>query len=123
LELPAEKIEMMGNDLQLQQVFVNLLGNAIKFTQPDDSIKVSVGLIDDKVNIEISDTGIGIPAEDLPHLFKRFHRGRNVSEFSGNGLGLAIVKAIVEGHGGQVDVASNGVGHGSIFTVTLPARL
>jgi signal transduction histidine kinase len=123
LELPAEEIEMMGNDLQLQQVFVNLLGNAIKFTRPDDSIRVSVGLSDANVNIEISDTGIGIPVEDLPHLFKRFHRGRNVSEFSGNGLGLAIVKAIVEGHGGQVDVASNGVGHGSIFTVTLPARL
>ncbi len=123
LELPDEEISVLGNEVQLRQVFNNLLENALKFTRENDSINVSVENLQDEIIIVIRDGGVGISPEDLPHLFKRFHRGRNVSEFSGNGLGLAIVKAIVEGHGGEVDAASTGIGNGSEFTVRLPTRL
>ncbi len=123
LELPEEKIEVLGNEIQLRQVFINLLENAIKFTHPADSISFSTRVLNEKIEIKVSDTGIGIPKEDLLNLFKRFHRGHNVSEYMGNGLGLAIVKAIVLGHGGDVKAISDGIGHGSEFIVTLPARL
>jgi signal transduction histidine kinase len=69
--------------------------------------------------LTISDTGIGIPPEDLTHLFERFHRGRNAAEYTGNGLGLAIVKAIVTRHGGTVTVQSQ-PGKGTQVNVSLP---
>ena len=123
LELPDEKITVDGNETQLRQVFTNLLENALKFTRENDSIDLSVKNLQNEIVITTRDSGVGISPEDLPHLFKRFHRGRNVSEFSGNGLGLAIVKAIVEGHGGEVTANSDGIAKGSEFTVTLPTRL
>jgi signal transduction histidine kinase len=106
--------------MQLRQVLTNLLENTIKFTRVNDAISLSAQVIDNEIQIRIKDTGIGIPEEDLPNLFKRFHRGRNVSEYAGNGLGLAIVKAIIEAHDGEVSVSSVGVGQGSEFIVTLP---
>lgn len=121
--LSDEDIQVAANEMQLRQVFVNLLENALKFTRPGDLIRVSAHLSEESVSIEVSDSGVGIPADDLPDLFKRFHRGRNVSEIAGNGLGLAIVKAAVEAHGGEVRAASAGAGQGSQFSVTLPARL
>lgn len=120
LDVPAESMEVMGNEMQLRQVLTNFLENTIKFTRVNEAISLSTQILDDKVQIKIEDTGIGIPEEDLPNLFKRFHRGRNVSEYAGNGLGLAIVKAIVEAHDGEVSVSSDGPGKGSIFVVTLP---
>jgi signal transduction histidine kinase len=76
--------------------------------------------MEDHAMLTVTDTGIGILPEDLPHMFERFHRGRNASEYAGNGLGLAIVKAIVESYSGRVDAQSKGVGEGSIFSVRLP---
>lgn len=121
LDVSDEKIELMGDEMRLRQVLTNLLENSIKFTQENDAISLSAQAIDDKVQIKISDTGIGIPNEDLPDLFKRFHRGRNVSEYAGNGLGLAIVKAIVDAHHGDVSVQSEGIDLGSEFVITLTA--
>ncbi|MBL8079326.1 MAG: HAMP domain-containing histidine kinase [Anaerolineales bacterium] len=123
MEMVEGELETFGDAMQLRQVFVNLFENAIKFTQPNDVISISAAWVEGKIKIKISDTGIGIPTEDLPNMFRRFHRGRNVSELSGNGLGLAIVKAIIQRHGGDVQVASEGVGRGSEFVVTLSARL
>jgi signal transduction histidine kinase len=123
LDLPDEPIEVMGNEVQLRQVFVNLLENTLKFTQPNDTISVSATVYENIVEIKIADTGIGIPVEDLPNMFKRFHRGRNVSSITGNGLGLAIVKAVVEAHGGDVAAASAGMGYGSEFILNFPTRL
>jgi signal transduction histidine kinase len=120
LNVPVQALEVLGNEMQLRQVVVNLLENALKFTRPKDSISISARRLEDSVEIKISDTGIGVPTNDLPNIFKRFHRGRNVSEYPGNGLGLAIVKAIVEAHGGEVSVSSKGLKKGSIFVVTLP---
>lgn len=121
-DLPDEKLEMIGDEKQLCQVFVNLLENAIKFTDADDTIKLSAHVSENEIYVEVSDTGMGIPHDDLPNLFKRFHRGRNVSEIAGNGLGLAIVKAIVDRHSGNVDVSSTGLDQGSSFIVQLPLK-
>ena len=109
----------MGNETQLRQVVINLLENALKFTPASGWISLNLEHSADEITLTVSDSGIGIPPEDLPHLFERFHRGRNVSEFTGNGLGLAIVKAIVEAHGGIVRANSGGPGEGSEFMVGL----
>jgi signal transduction histidine kinase len=120
LDVPGEKIMVEGNELQIKQVLANLLENALKFTPENGSILLTLRRVDDHALITIRDTGIGISPEDLPHMFERFHRGRNASEYAGNGLGLAIVKAIVESHAGSVESQSQGIGKGSMFTVKLP---
>ncbi len=112
----------MGNETQLRQVAINLLENAFKFTPPHGSISVELERSANEARLKISDTGIGIPTEDLPHLFERFHRGRNASEYAGNGLGLAIVKAIVIRHGGDVAIQSQ-PGLGTQVVVTTPYLL
>ena len=106
IKLPYETIDVPGNESQLKQVMINLLENALKFTPRNGLISVDLGKAENEARLSISDTGIGIPPEDLSHLFERFHRGRNASEYAGNGLGLAIVKAIITRHGGTVTVQS-----------------
>ena len=109
----------MGRQDQLRQVLINLLENALKFTPRDGLVSVGLERSENEVTLIVSDTGIGIPPEDLPHLFERFHRGRNVSEYAGNGLGLAIVKAIVSAHGGSVTVQSE-PRQGTLVAISLP---
>jgi signal transduction histidine kinase len=100
------------------QVLMNLLGNALKFTAPEGLIRVRAITEGDCVIITVSDTGPGIPPEQLPHLFDRYWKGHR-HEGAGTGLGLYIVKGIVEAHGGRVDVESQ-LGKGSSFSFTLP---
>ena len=114
-----EPIVVMGNQEQLRQVIINLLENALKFTLKEGHISVALEVVEKNARLVITDTGIGIPAEDLPHLFERFHRGRNASNFPGNGLGLAIVKAILMAHGGNV-AAKSEPGNGTQMIVSLP---
>jgi signal transduction histidine kinase/DNA-binding response OmpR family regulator len=116
---PGTKVQ--GDPLQLRQAFRNLVGNAIKYTPEDGTIVISLEQDQGTVRIDIKDTGYGIPATDLPHIFNRFYRVRNNGhdQIEGNGLGLAIVKSIVEKHGGQISVESAN-GKGSCFQVTLP---
>jgi heavy metal sensor kinase len=121
--LPSITID--GNVYRLRQVVNNLIDNAIKFTPPGGKITVrlTTSPSGEAAVLRISDTGVGISAVDLPHIFDRFyqvdrarqreHQGR------GNGLGLSICQAIVAAHGGRIDVESH-VGQGSTFTVTLP---
>ena len=103
------------------QVVANLVGNAIKFTPRGGRVAVDVKGTPDGARIQVTDTGVGIPPEELPRIFERFFRGTRASEArsSGSGLGLAIVRSIVEMHGGSMTVESR-VGKGSTFTVTLP---
>ena len=108
---------------RLQQVLWNLLSNAVKFTPSGGSVFVRLHPPDgDVVRIEVADTGTGIPRRFLPHVFERFRQADSGASRShgGLGLGLAIVKSIIEMHGGQVTVASEGEGWGSTFTLTLP---
>lgn len=116
--LSQSPVSVRGNETQLRQVLGNLLDNAIKFTPEGGTVKAGLGQEGEWAKLWVEDTGIGIPAEDSPHLFSRFHRGRNAAAYPGSGLGLAIVKAIVEAHGGSVKGESTE--HGSCFTVHLP---
>jgi len=106
---------------RLKQVVSNLLSNAIKYTPKGGRISISSFVKEGLAITKIQDTGIGIPAQDLPHIFDKFYRVHTdqVEEIEGNGLGLAIVKSIVEQHGGKVEVQSE-VGVGSIFSFSLP---
>jgi len=103
-----------------EKIVFNLLSNAFKFTF-DGEIEISTRKIDDGVELAVRDTGIGIPEDDLPHLFERFYRVKDARgrTFEGSGIGLALVQELAKQHGGTVRVESD-VGRGSTFTVTLP---
>jgi two-component system OmpR family sensor kinase len=109
-----------GDAEQLRRVFFNLIENAIKYTL-EGSITARVEPHPDRVCVTIADTGPGIAAEHLPHLFERFYRvdAARSREQGGSGLGLAIAHSIITAHHGSLDVSSE-VGHGTTFTVTLP---
>ena len=121
INLPPEALMVNANADMLQQVFVNLLSNAVKFTPTLGTIDVSTERDADGVVIRISDTGIGIPPNDLPYLFTRFFRAHNAvdAEVPGSGIGLYIVKGIIEKLRGQVEVTST-MSQGTTFTVRLP---
>ncbi len=114
---------MVNADLnRLQQIFVNLLTNAIKFTPSEGMVNVFIEKEPDNVRISIEDTGKGIRVEELPHIFESYYQGR-VSESgdkSGLGLGLSIVSSLVRQHGGTVKAESRGIGQGAKFVVTFP---
>ena len=104
---------------RMSQVFVNLVGNAIKFTDRG-SITVHQCIVEDELRISVSDTGVGIPPDLLPHIFDKFYRVENVVHTKeGTGLGLALVRGIVDYHGGRVEVESQ-PNVGSVFTVFIP---
>ncbi len=111
-----------GDPDRLQQVVWNLLSNAVKFTPKNGRVQMRLERINSHVEIVVSDTGAGIEAEFLPHVFDRFRQsdGSMTRRHGGLGLGLAIVRQLVELHGGTVSVSSEGNGHGSTFTVQLP---
>lgn len=102
LTLPDTPLQVPGSPLRLRQALQNLLDNALKFTPAGGEVTVALVREDNFACLTITDTGIGIPEEDVPHLFGRFHRGRNTADFPGNGLGLAIVQAIVGGMNGRI---------------------
>jgi signal transduction histidine kinase len=122
-ELPLLWAEPDG----LRTILVNLLDNAFQFTPAGGRVVVRGRQEEGKLLIQVSDTGAGIPAEDLPHVFERFYRAdkarsrRTAGAGSGAGLGLAIVQGIVAEHGGAVS-AESAVGRGTTMTVTLPVR-
>lgn len=118
-----EKVKVSGDAGELQTVFLNLLDNAVKYSK--DVIKITVKLKtnrQDKVEIFIRDSGIGIPPEDLKRVFNRFYRVQNSSsqETKGTGLGLYIVQSIVKKHGGHIIAKSKGENRGTSFMVQLP---
>ena len=121
-QLPAEPLWVVGDAGRLQQVFWNLLRNAIKFT-PERGRIVLRGYHDaDSVAVEVCDTGIGIEPERLAVLFRAFEQGGSdiTARFGGLGLGLAICRALAEAHGGTVTAKSPGTGQGATFRVLLP---
>ncbi|GGI95491.1 sensor histidine kinase ResE [Alicyclobacillus cellulosilyticus] len=118
---PVEPCEMEGDVGRLEQVFTNLLDNALRHTPPGGRIDVTLRPQDDRYEVEVADTGTGIPEEDLPYIWERFYKADKARTRgnSGTGLGLAITRHIVLAHGGDVRVQST-VGQGSVFTVMLP---
>ncbi len=127
LELSAEfdtsDHNFHGDPQRLEQIFLNLLSNAVKFTPQGGNIKIALQCADSKeAKILISDTGDGIAPEFIPYIFERFRQADQDSKrrYGGLGLGLAIVKSLIELHGGNIEVESEGIGKGTIFTVRLP---
>jgi signal transduction histidine kinase/ActR/RegA family two-component response regulator len=120
--LDTGMISVPGDPIRLQQVIWNLLSNSIKFTTRGGRVQVRLERVNSHVEIIVSDTGQGIEPEFLPHVFDRFRQAdqRTTRQHGGMGLGLAIVKNLVELHGGSVQAASPGNGHGATFTVQLP---
>lgn len=107
------------HDLLFLAVY-NLIDNALKFTRVGDTVEVRALEDGATVVVEVADTGLGVPAEEQPHLFEELYRGQEARGIEGSGLGLALVKAVVERHGGAVTIRSR-AGQGSVFTLRLPA--
>jgi two-component system, OmpR family, phosphate regulon sensor histidine kinase PhoR len=116
-----DDLKVLGNELRLEQVFVNLLDNAVKFNRPNGEVQVETRALNGSASITIGDTGIGIPSEDLPRIFERFYRVDKARsrEMGGTGLGLSIVRHVIEQMDGTIKVDSR-LGEGSEFTLTIP---
>jgi signal transduction histidine kinase len=115
---PADGIQVRADPLRVAQLVGNVVGNAIKFTPEKGSVTVKAALDGERVVVQVTDTGPGIPPSDIPHLFDNFWQARN-NDHRGVGLGLAIAKGVVEAHGGRIWCEST-VGVGSTFSFTLP---
>jgi signal transduction histidine kinase len=122
LDVSADNVTLIADQRRLTQVVVNLLNNAVKFTANNGKIHMSCRRRPSLIEIEVSDTGRGIAAEDLPFIFDRFRQTQvdDSRVLAGKGLGLSICKALVELHQGTIAVRST-VGSGTSFTVTIPS--
>jgi signal transduction histidine kinase len=111
-----------GSPVRLQQIVWNLLSNGIKFTESGGTVHVRVEADEREARVRVEDTGLGIAPEFLPHVFDRFRQadGTTTRQHGGLGLGLAIVDALAKLHGGRAEAQSDGIGHGSRFTFTMP---
>jgi len=119
-DLPQVQVDMD----RMGQVLLNLVGNALQYTPTGGSVHVKAAQQKDEIQIDITDTGIGIPPEHLPHLFTRFYRADKSRSRSGggSGIGLTIARHLVEAHGGRIWVESQGAGKGSTFSFTIPIQ-
>jgi two-component system sensor histidine kinase BaeS len=114
-----DKVEVMSDPLRMHEVVVNLLTNAVKFTPAGGEVTLETGRVDGQGELKVTDTGIGIPADELPHVAERFFRGQRSSEVAGSGIGLTIVAELIRAHHGTLGFASQ-QGKGTSVTVMLP---
>jgi len=123
LELPPDLPPVFADEDRTIQVLTNLVSNALQYTPEGGKVRISAKRFNNEVQISVHDTGIGISAEHLPHLFDRFYRvdkSRSRQAGGGSGIGLTIAHALIEAQNGQIWVESPGVGKGSVFIFTLP---
>jgi two-component system sensor histidine kinase BaeS len=118
LERRSAEADVLADPRWLHQLIMNLLTNALKFTPEGGQVTVEVAAGPDAV-LTVTDTGIGIPADELPHVFDRFWRGRQAAQISGSGIGLAVAAELAQAHGGQL-TASSEPEQGTVMTLTLP---
>jgi len=121
--VPADLPNLNADNDRLIQVLTNLVGNALQYTPTDGLVKIAAAAHPGELQIAVSDTGVGISAEHLPHIFDRFYRvdkSRSRQTGGGSGIGLTVAKHLVEAHGGRLWVESKGDGQGSTFIFTLP---
>jgi CheY-like chemotaxis protein len=120
--LDPQAAPISGDPERLQQVLWNLLSNAVKFTNRGGRVQVRLERVNSHIEVTVSDTGVGIPPEFLPHVFERFRQADSgtARERGGLGLGLSIAQQLTEMHGGTIEAFSAGVGHGATFRMTLP---
>jgi two-component system sensor histidine kinase KdpD len=122
VNLPSETSLIALDSALFEQVLVNLVDNAVKYSGPDTLIEVNVAEAEGTVSVEVCDRGIGIPDGDLERVFDKFYRVQRPESVSGTGLGLAICKGIIEAHGGSIR-AENRAGGGTVVRVTLPKEV
>ncbi|MBF2014672.1 MAG: two-component sensor histidine kinase [Rivularia sp. T60_A2020_040] len=122
-ELPSQSVKILADSDLLQQALKNLLDNALKYTLAGGTVKLKLFTQSRKISIQVIDSGVGIPPEDLTHIFERFYRvdSSRTRSSGGFGLGLAIAQQIVQAHNGEITVQST-VGEGTIFQICLPNR-
>lgn len=122
LDKPEEEVALEADRDKIKQVVLNLLSNAIKYNRPNGFVNIQTWKDAGEVWISVQDSGVGIPEENLAHIFQRFYRVQTTEHVAaGTGLGLSIAKKIVENHGGEIAVKSK-LGEGTLFTVRLPAQ-
>jgi signal transduction histidine kinase len=121
LDIDLDKVSITENEDLLQQVWLNIIGNAIKFTEVGGTIGIKLMNLQDKVIVKVSDTGIGINEETQRHIFEKFYQGDKSHLCEGNGLGLSLVKRIIQLCDGKIDVKSR-INYGTTFTIELPKR-
>lgn len=121
INIPDNLPKICGDEETLIQAFLNILDNSIRYNKDGGIVSININLDNENVIVEISDTGIGIPKEELPFIFEQFYqiKGKDRKETNGTGLGLSIVKKIIEAHSGNIRVKSK-VGVGSTFSIFLP---
>jgi signal transduction histidine kinase len=125
IELTADMVPraiVHGDRLRLGQLLSNLVSNAVKFTPEGGQVRVRVGEQDGTCQVEVTDSGVGIPADERSQLFERFYRASTATGTAGSGLGLAISKAIAEAHGGTIRIADS-AGSGTRFVVEIPLHV
>lgn len=122
IDVPDDLPTLEADKDMIKQVIVNLLSNAIKYNRPDGSVILKAEANKKEIILSVQDTGVGIPEDELHHIFEKFYRVRETeSKASGTGLGLSICKQIVQGHSGTIEVCSK-LGQGTVFTVHLPYK-
>ncbi|QQR78066.1 MAG: HAMP domain-containing histidine kinase [Candidatus Moraniibacteriota bacterium] len=122
ITLPKDPLPMLQIDsAKIREAISNIIDNSIKYTEKGE-VAVKAGKAGDRVVVTVSDTGVGVDADDLPHLFKKFERGKDAAKVnvSSTGLGLYVGKSFIEAHGGTISVESAGRGKGTCFTISLP---
>ena len=117
----AHTVDILADKNQLKRLILNILDNAIKYTPPGGKISIDLRQQKDSADIDITDTGIGIPEGELPHIFDRFYRVDKSRSSVGFGLGLSIAQSIAMAHGGKIYAKAN-VPQGTIFTISLPIK-
>ncbi len=117
-ELVFDEYEIEADEALLKQVWLNLIDNAVKFSEPDCAFRISIEKKENEIHVHVANTGPDIPAESLPYIFDKFYQADESHSGKGNGIGLAVVKRIVNLHGGEVGVQSGG--GKTVFTVTIP---
>ena len=121
IEVPGDIPDIQADRDKLKQVALNLLSNAIKYNRPGGKVVVTVQLVENEWQLNFTDTGLGIPEDELPRMFEKFYRVRATEKITGTGLGLSICKGIIQGHGGRISVKSK-LGEGTQFAINLPQK-
>ncbi|MCG2786661.1 MAG: GAF domain-containing sensor histidine kinase [Anaerolineae bacterium] len=119
IEIPNDTPDIQADRDKLKQVALNLISNAIKYNRPGGQIIIKARLAESEWELFFVDTGMGIPDDELPHMFEKFYRVRASEKITGTGLGLSICKGIIQGHGGRIAVQSK-LGQGTQFSISLP---
>jgi signal transduction histidine kinase len=119
---PMPAVQLKGDPRRLEQVFFNVLGNALKFTEGGGRVTIRAALSGEAVEVRVTDTGAGIEPGFLPHVFERFRQAERARSrrYGGVGLGLSIARELVEAHGGRITAESEGAGRGATFIIALP---